>query len=137
MGKKYDFINYIGLGLVLLSVVVLIPHTLMQLNTLSNGEKVSVIIEELPKTCSGYKNFCRFRWTGETFVNQVGKDFCQTHKNGDVVTMKHTTNFFYDIFLFEFTGRNELLVDLISSMLLGVLGVTLTFKLIPMTRSVD
>jgi hypothetical protein len=120
MKKRYDFIYFLGLA-ILLSSVVFIPHSLLQLRTLSIGESVTVKIDELPLNCAGYKNFCRFGWQGKTFVEQVGKDFCLTHKNGDLIQMKYS-NDFYDIFLFDFTDFNVILIELLASVLIAVLG---------------
>jgi hypothetical protein len=119
-------ITLAGLALVILPIFTML-HNFRELEVKQEGSLVEVIIRKLPNDCIGSRRsklFVHFEYQQKIYSMQIGTPFCQEHRVGQSLCMKHL-NKYEDIFVFP---EENIFIEMISGIFLSCVGLFVVFK---------
>lgn len=116
----------LGVIIVLLSIIFSIG-VYKKLDTLNNGEKITVYVIDIPRPCkNAYKSFkpyFRFSYNDRVFTKNIKGDYCRTLAKGDEVTL--ITNSDNSFFVYP---NENFKPDIVAIILFYAFGLFLFFK---------
>lgn len=115
-----------GVLLVILPVFTML-RDFRKLEVKEYGKAVQVTITKLPNDCIGgrkTKLFFHFEYQKKEYFRKMGTSFCQEHKVGQILEMKHLDKY-DDVFVFP---EENIFISMVAGVLLQCVGLFILVK---------